>query len=43
MDDIANVEQADTGHAIKRCHQRGVAELSLGAFDGSLIALYPST
>ena len=42
-DDIANVEQAVSGHAIKRRYQRGVAELSLGTFDGSLIALYLST
>jgi hypothetical protein len=38
MHDVADVEKADTRHAIKRRDQRGVAELRLGKFDRSLVA-----
>ena len=38
MDDVANVEQAESGDTVERGNQRGIAELSLGIFDGRLVA-----
>ena len=38
MNDVADVEQANSGDAIKRRDQRGIAELGLCVFDRSLVA-----
>ena len=39
LDDVADIEQADPGDAVERGDQRGIAQLSLGVFDGGFIVL----
>jgi hypothetical protein len=39
MDDIARIDQANAGDAVKRRSNRGVAQLGLGIFDGRLVGL----
>ncbi len=38
MNDVADVEEANAGNTIKRCDQRGIAELGLCVIDRSLVA-----
>ena len=37
MNDVANVEQAESSDNVEWGNQRGIAELSLGIFDGRLV------
>jgi hypothetical protein len=39
MDDVAGIDQANTGDAVKRRGNRGVAEFRIGIFDGRLVDL----
>jgi hypothetical protein len=39
MDDVARIDQANAGDAVKRRGNRGVAEFRIGIFDGRLVDL----